>query len=565
MTAKTAGDVRFSSLMMLGSLLIAAGSVMAQASDSNAAEVHVSVVNRMTGEPVPHARVGYESPGRRTGFNTATEEGMTTFRLPEGDYLIGASAKPDSRVSWKPLTLRADGSYDLTVEVHPPSKITGRVVTTDGQPLPFTTVYLVEQFYEFGEPQYIFRAEATANDLGEYEFAEVHSGVSYLLMAARSLQDVNSAVSDVPRDPERRRLLFASSYYPGTSNPEGAQQIRLADGEIREGMNIVMGRTPDHCIEGVLTGGAGPAELDFEILRVHPSRSWSNEFSTAPRVVGPTKMLRTGPDGKLRLCGLEAGDWRMLTYFPTRRAFDALGMATFTIGDDDIEGFAVAPVPHVNLNVDVVWKRGTPESLTQDFQNLPQSWVTLRAIGRPSHATDMTRSQQSPQRGVFKGIPAEFGLQSLFANEYSVQATYPSKLYLADVTLGGQSIKGHTFNPASATDGTLQIVLGADGGKISVQAVAKNGQPVSSAYVAVFPKGVTSPEQLSLDLMTGPLQQTGFTTPLTAPGDYLVMISDQEFTTAYDRIQDIWRARSQAEEVSLAPGGAQQVTLEFEP
>ena len=523
----------------------------------------VTLLNSLTGEPVPRGSVNAEF---NLGFvgGIASEEGIFNFKSlnVNTDYTVSASATQYSRVTSVPLHTADTGNYELTLRVHPPARIAGRVRTEDGEPIPFTTVYLLERAYQLGEPQYLIRAETVANDLGEYEFAEVHSGASYLLMADRSFLDMGQVVSDIPSNPDRRRLLFATTYYPGADSPEGAQTLQLADGENRMGVDIAMRRAPGYCISGVLTGAAGPAAMDLELSRTQPAPALRFSIHT-PQVTGPKKRFQTAPDGRIRLCGLEAGDWRIVTYAPTLQNFETFGEASVTITNSDVEGLTVAPAAHVDVPARVTTQNQRRDSTAGAEQQVRGS-LNLAPLGRATSRRLMLTTEALVD--TFTALPYQHTFEQIFAGNYYVNTrNLPKSMYVADITFGGKSINGRAFNPASTTDPTLRIILGDDGGRITVQAVNSKGRPPASGFVAVFPKGAASPEQLSLDLMTGPLQQGNFTTPITAPGDYLVVISDEEFTTSYESIQQLWRNRSQADETNLAPNGAQQVTIEFEP
>jgi hypothetical protein len=132
-----------------------------------------------------------------------------------------------------------------------PAQITGKVVDQNKEPIAGISVILIAREYSLGALRYVFAGMATTDDQGQYTIPSVAPGRAFLLMAQKRTFRINAA-SDAPADPKLRKPAYAATFYPGTTNIEGAQPLTLRAGEQREGVDLRVMRTPSYCVEGVL-------------------------------------------------------------------------------------------------------------------------------------------------------------------------------------------------------------------------------------------------------------------------------------------------------------------------
>ncbi|MBZ5586186.1 MAG: carboxypeptidase-like regulatory domain-containing protein [Acidobacteriia bacterium] len=132
------------------------------------------------------------------------------------------------------------------------------------------------------------------------------------------------------------------------------------------------------------------------------------------------------------------------------------------------------------------------------------------------------------------------------------------------MTYGGLDVLHEPMRFGSAAPGAgLRVVLARDGGFIQAKVGDTDGNPVSQAWVYVMPDGVPSSAALSAALVSGRTDQTGaFASGALRPGKYYVLASETEAFPTPESMDALWRARTRATEVELAPKGTAAVKLE---
>jgi Carboxypeptidase regulatory-like domain len=432
---------------------------------------------------------------------------------------------------------------DLTIRVD--GELSGRVLDQNKESVPEAAVALIAREYWLGSIRYVYAGMARADDRGEYHLPRVAAGIGYLLMASLRPQKAD-AVSDLPVDPKWRRQVFEPVFYPGVASIESAQPLTLRPGEKREGIDLRITRSPSYCVEGVVSPAAA---LNFQIDEAAPTSGASGNGSMF--VGSPSG--QTADDGKLRLCGLHSGEYRIVVNPPY--AFMAnppmWGATSLTIGNKDVTNVIVAAKPPLRVLGEVLWDGPAPQ--TPESQRLSLSVMP------------MTRTPFGNEfRPVEVNIPGPFAFESLVADAYSIQANrVPAADYIKDITYGGRSVLREPFVPGTAMgDATLRIVLAGDGGTIKAKIAEKDGTPVPDSYVIVVPAGISSEAELASLAVTGQTDQDGgWTSRTMAPGKYLVFGSTTPFDRTPERVGTLWRSRTQATACELAPRASLQLTV----
>jgi hypothetical protein len=108
----------------------------------------------------------------------------------------------------------------------------------------------------------------------------------------------------------------------------------------------------------------------------------------------------------------------------------------------------------------------------------------------------------------------------------------------------------------------LKIVLGRDGGTVSVRVADKDSHPAADCTVVFMPATAPSEAAFAAMLITGKTDQTGAWSSATlAPGKYLALASNDTIDRSPEMIGKVWKARTRAEEVEIKPNGSASVTL----
>jgi protocatechuate 3,4-dioxygenase beta subunit len=485
--------------------------------------------------------------------NTDAQGRYTLRNVPPGRQVVAAGMPVIGFGGVRMVTLSAGQeltSIDFALEAN--GTISGKVLDRNNEPIPDLEVVLVGREYFAGALHYYRRQVAGTDDRGEYRLQNVRPGISHLLLARQRNQSMN-AVSGVPNDPKLRSQAPAPTYYPNSTRPEGGALVSVRSGEKREGVDFRVLRSPSYCIEGVLRAEGRPAELSFWIHE----QEMSFGLGAGSVASGIPPGGKSGPDGKIRICGLHPGEYKFTAFSGDRNEPDFFGTTLFTITDSDVRNFSITPQPRLPLTGQVVWV-GTPP----DKPVVSQVGVLLTPLDRT--VGDFTNFGRS-------SVPGEFSVKSgrggdLLMDEYSVRIpTLPGGLYVKDITYGNTSVVRGPLRLGSAVTGAeLRVIIGQDGGFLRVKVADKDGKAVPDANVILMPREAGSEADLAAMRIAGQTDQNGeYSSAALAPGRYYVLATSAAVTDGSpESLGKLLAARSKAKEVDVGAGVAVQLTLE---
>ena len=502
-----------------------------------------------TGKPMADVNV-FASPG---AIRTTTDgHGHYALRdLNPGQYTIHANAGQGFGAHGsKAIALNAGQDIE-TADFHliRQGEISGKVLDENKDPVTGIAVSLVAREYALGTLRYVFASGATTDDQGEYRLQRVEPGRAYLVMAGKERRQLD-AISNVPVNPKLRKPALIPTYYPDTPSMEGAQTVVLRAGERREGMDIHMSRGPSYCIDGVLETGSGPGALHFFIGARQPTSGTSGDggFFTMP----PGGLL--GPDGKIRICDLSPGEYRITAVHLSQNPQSAplfFGSGVAAIADKDLHNVRVQARPLAHLSGEVLWAATPPDKPVESKLSI---W--LEPLTRAQWQGETTQTESS--------IPGEFSLPSLLMDDFKARLRGLSGgMYLKDITYAGVSVLHEPLRLGGAVgNASMRIVLARDGGSVTVKIADKDGNPVPDSYVLVMPADSNSEASLADTLISGQTDQNGaYTSVALAPGKYYVLASTVAINKSPESIGTLWRARSHATETDVGPNATVQLTL----
>jgi hypothetical protein len=517
----------------------------------------VQVGSRETG------RVATDADGRYVLRNVAagpasvwvqeTNGGYTNMTLTPPRKVVVAGGRETSGVDFR---TRLD------------ARISGRVVDENGEPLQGIRVSFIERTYPDGRTVFgpgelsaRFLRTVVTDDRGAYELSDnIFAGHRYYILAQEP-KLYASALSDVPVDPGSRRRVLVPTYYPNASSLETAVAVVPRSLEHRSDVNIRMRRAPNLCLEATLNAGATPSRMRFGIQDEQVPVE-SPQASGVPPLGG-----ESGDNGRIRVCGLYPGRFRILTGQPTAsNAVTAfVGEMPVTITNVDLSGLNVTTRPPVTVFGEVAWDKPLA-----DVSRNP----IVRMRFNPGFIGPSTQAS----------IPGEFSFPALPTMAYSLSVfpqaqpglvlTPDASLYVKDITYGGTSVLYGGIRPGDGSS-RLRVVVGNDAGSIGITAARVDGKPAQFAAILLLPAIARTEAELAATLRSAMTDESGSSQIATVPpGLYYVLATDDpplsrtllptgilEIEKTPETLALLLRVRSGGQLVEIGPGATVQVRV----
>jgi hypothetical protein len=367
---------------------------------------------------------------------------------------------------------------------------------------------------------------------GEYVVAAAQSMFSR--PAARLTTDADVRWAADPQGSQPRPaapVIYATTFYPGTTDSTAAATITVASGEERSGVDIAFQWMPTASISGIVTRADGEA---IRSVQVHTFRD--DAAGTQNLGLGPLMSLlrpTVAADGKFTVTGLAPGPYTLIarsaSEAPNRGAPPAPGGPRPMVNDlwaetklvvsgSDVSNLALVLQPGMTLGGRVQFESASatvPDASRVSINFSPSSTTTV-SIGIPS--------MQAKADGTFSAGGAAPG-------QYFVSATAPGTTgpaptwYLKSVTAGGRDVLDHPLVVEPQRDVTDLVVTFSDRvSEVNGRIVDGAGEPAAQFYVGIVPadraqwrrgsRGLRSPIRPASD---GQFRIAGL-----PPGDYFL-------------------------------------------
>ena len=508
--------------------------------------------------PVNGARVG----STEIGYVLTDHEGRYTLRGLKPGRVHFSIRHQSTSAPWpdKVVTVLAGGeitAVDFRYRLE--AQITGRVLDENGKPLSGVGVIaLTRELGPDGEMRYQVAGPSprlTTDARGEYAINQgILAGRSYWLLAYQ-LRKYANPITDPSGDALPRMQVLAATFYPDADSISTAVPIvpRSLENRIAD---IRMLKKPAYCLEATLIAGTTPAQMKF---MVSEEDRYAAEFRGLPN--GQEGGI-SGTDGKIRLCNLPPGRYRLAAIAASYNGLSApehFNTAGITIVDRDVRGISLSALPPATVSGEVVWDSPPSDPA------LLQSIVELSLDPAPS----------IPVPAIYLSIPSPFSFKATPGLSYNVRVSSrdsTARLYVKDLTVGNSSILRKSYVPGSEP---LRITVAHDGGVIRASVADAGGRPSRNSAIIVFPTTVQTEFELAATMVEGLTDENGvFQTRPLQPGGYTVLATDDPppYTTrgAYgtlniqrspEALARILRARSRGQSVEIGPRAAIQINL----
>jgi len=504
-----------------------------------------TVVDAVSGTALGGADI-YMNPGGKSA--KTDDKGNYEFKdLDSGTYKLTAYQGQGAHGS-QVAHVASGQNVTLDFRLTTAAEISGKVTDENGEPVPGANVFLIAREYRLGALRYVYARLSNTDDRGVYHLKNVDAGTGYLIEAVKQDRYLR-AISDAPADPKLRKRATVPTFYPNGESVAAGQVLVLAAGEKRDGMDISLRRSAAYCLDGVLATERGPAPLRFSIEQSEPSSGASGDG--AMYMNPPSGMA--GADGRIRICDLHPGVYRLEAYDALGEGLGFFGETEVAVGDKDVHKVSVVGRAKISVRGEVAWDGKPPDQPVTGKIRL-----TLEPMTRAFFGAELNATHPPPL-----AVPGEFALQGVLADDYLTKTFgIPDGIYVKDILYGGQSALREPIHAGKTMGTDLRIMLGTDGGKISLKTQDKDGNAIPECTVVLFPDTANSEAALADSMIPGQTDQYGaYTSATIAPGSYYVLATGDAVNRTPESIGKLMRARTQAQKVDLKAGGSAAVTL----
>jgi len=467
-----------------------------------------TVVNSLTGEPVPYALVQVEQGARLADQNGNFRfENLRSTLVSIQAHKPGFFAQNELGQARAPMTATlSDRPSSVTIALVPEAVLTGHVENPEGEPLGGLPVRLRASQITNGRRILQQLGERNTDEDGNFRIAELRPGTYYVEVGpnwrARPLgeqQGLSGKFEVIP-----------SEYYPGTREVSAATPLRLAPGQ-HASVEFAMNRVPAYHVSGIITGTSGShgglffADLDGDRInmgiRFDPR---SGRFSAFPVPAGSYRLRFSGQDS----------EGQLFADVPIQITGDTPELRI--------------PVGRT-LTIPVEYET---EFTRQDSQpSMPGPWVysgpavaDVNALRRQMVYGQLRLVSRTPPYQQFgamrESADGPMVIRGLEPGTYDVEVDTNSDAYVASVTCGGLNLLTDPLVVApGANPEPIRVVLRDDGASLNGVVQAADGtQPGSVLMVAESRQSLQ--RQIWVDA-SGKFQVQGI-----APGAYEILAFD---------------------------------------
>lgn len=332
---------------MMPALFILIASFLAQAAPAATGSISGRVLEEGSNKPVVGARVMlFPQPGRPMAGpppqSTTDANGAFAFTsLAPGDYRVDVQKtgyvpynypQPGMRPPMpRPFHVEAGQPTAVDVHLQKGAVVTGRVLDANGEPFADARVMALRRMpagptAATGMAQRLIPAPGQSqqtNDIGEFRVSGLPPG-QYFIAASPRMTTPFAASGGAPPADASARTTTATTYYPGTTDPDGAQPITVAAGETVNGIQFTMQSAPAFRVSGFVVDESGQPVSGAMVMLMGDPRSGP--------MFGPAGSTRTGDDGRFTVGNVVPGNYRIQASVPMTMNNGSGGISSFVAG-----------------------------------------------------------------------------------------------------------------------------------------------------------------------------------------------------------------------------------------
>ena len=499
-----------------------------------------SVRSATTGEPLRSALISLHLSSTPRGFSRTTTSGLqggfVFLGLPAGQYnlTVRKSGYRTPRGSAARLTLRDEQQVsNLVFQLWPQGAISGRVVDSEGEPVPEAQVRAYVLLHQETGVKLSFAGKAKSNDLGEYRI--------YGLPAGNYLAEVWPPREGTPAG--EYYAATAAAFYPNAPAPAQALPVKVRWGGELTGIDLELSESVTYSVAGTV-GDATTGEPCFHCV-VSAIRIDGSFLVSLPN----TSLVSS--NGVFTLRGLSPGDYKIIA---RRVAADEVSQRLVTLTDSNLD------------DVGLVAGRAQPVSGEIMLEDPPDG---VDAARWTAYVSSTVLPESWPDAKDQIGEDLRFHMESVSAETYRFEVLdLPPGAYLKALRVGGQRLPRPELTvaedfPLAGVQALIAFDAATVTGQVRLRRPGGGSEGPIEARVALIPKANRGGYITAKAVETTP--HGGFSFASVVPGPYMLyaMPAMSAAQVMDPSVQSALRTYARA--VALEPGGTITVELPLAP
>ena len=449
------------------------------------------VVEAKSGQPIRKVNVEvFGGTGQSNGRHSATTSADGTFAIEDmmpGRYTVTLEhpgfVQAVASGGQGTFTLQPGQSLSgLVFRMQSAGVISGKIVDADGDPMAGVSVNATISGTSAVAAQRYRPGSGTTNDLGEYRIADLRPG-KYLISAQPPQRA--TAVPVEEKENAKERLVYTSTYFPGTLDKSEAVVVEVRSGEeAAANFGVLMSHVGhSYRVSGTVAGVPTGAMVQLILFSKSGNEEVSsgellkegNRFECQNVLPGNYEAMMIVVEGMLN--GGQRPDVQMVQLTPS-----------IEVDKTDVGGVQLQAVPggqirgkfRLDTGEKFDWRQ-LNVSLRPVEENASEMLSTSRAMVAAAYSQSSTNSAVNSD-GTFEMKNVPRGSYQLVVGAHSDNLR---DYYTKSVIVGGRNVADSGFGMDG--DAYLDVVVSAKGAMIEGNVVDSKGQPVAYGMVAVLP------------------------------------------------------------------------------
>lgn len=492
-------------------------------------EIAGSVVNAVTGAPVPRAMV--QLLGLAVSPVLTPPDGTFRFEhLQAREYMItaaksGFDSVPSADQSRSSLIRVGPSRTDIKLQLTPRSVIKGVVTDARGEPVQGVLVQALRRVVEDGRAHLEKHAYFTTDDRGEYRLWHLTPGNYYVRAAGRSGGTRMYVGEYAP--PVQSYEAFAPTYHGGAADLATATPFKLDPGQERR-VDFSLMTGPSYRIRGAVSNFVPYQSTKVELLR-------------GDEDVAESRVTVNATTGRFEIRDVVPGFYTVrITLGKDPKRFRGERAVQVKADLDDV---VVALAPGVDIKLTCRFAGELPDGPS------PHCNVDLKPVGLDAQeaASSITKAP----------LNEEFGISGMLQGRYRIEVS-AFGAYVASVMAGDQDLlTKHELSVGTISPPPMEVVLKADGGLV-VGSVESGGRSAGETWVLLMRADSSGAAE---NTVTD--EQGRFAFEDLAPGEYFAYAVHSLTDLEYRNPQALANLQQWAARVKVTPKGVSRVTLKI--